>query len=149
MSVRKLLSYAAAGLLSLAVSVFLLWGQGAGATQEKTVKKVPITHSNPESGEQMFKDYCAACHGLAGKGDGPAAEILKAPPTDLTTMAKRTGGKFSQERFASVLRFGTGSHAHGTTDMPLWGPLFRSQNKDLVDLRIHNLGDYVESLQVK
>jgi mono/diheme cytochrome c family protein len=149
MLVRKMFALAAAGLLSLVVGVFLMWGPGTSSAQEKTLKKVPITHSKPESGEQMFKDYCAACHGLRGKGDGPAAEILKAPPIDLTTMAKRSDGKFPYMHFAAILRFGTESHAHGTTDMPLWGPLFRSQNKDLAELRIQNLTKYVESIQEK
>jgi mono/diheme cytochrome c family protein len=147
MLVRKMFAYAAAGLLSFVVGSFLLWGPGTGSAQEKTLKKVPITHSKPESGEQMFKDYCAACHGMKGKGDGPAAEILKVPPIDLATMAKRNGGKFPDSRFAAILRFGTESHAHGTTDMPLWGPLFRSQNKDIAELRVYNLTKFVESIQ--
>lgn len=119
-------------------------------TQEKTpLKKSPITPSKPESGKQMFKDYCAACHGIDGKGNGPAVEYLKAPPADLTTMAKRNDGKFSVDRFGSFMRFGTGTQQHGTSEMPIWGPLFRSQNKDLAELRIHNLSAYVESIQEK
>jgi mono/diheme cytochrome c family protein len=97
----------------------------------------------------MYKDYCAACHGIDGKGNGPATEFLKTPPPELTTMAKRNNGKFPSERFASVLRFGTVTHAHGTSDMPIWGPLFRSQNKDVAELRIHNLSSFVESIQEK
>lgn len=115
--------------------------------QEKTLKKVPISQSKPDSGKRMYADYCAACHGMDGKGNGPAVEFLKAQPSDLTTMAKRNDGKFPEQQFASVLRLGTSSHPHGTSDMPIWGPLFRSQNKDVVELRIHNLTLYVESMQ--
>jgi hypothetical protein len=86
---------------------------------------------------------------MSGAGDGPAVEFLKAPPADLSLMAKRNNGKFPAEHFASVLQFGTESHAHGTSDMPIWGPLFRSQNKDLVQLRIYNLSSFVESFQQK
>lgn len=120
--------------------------------QEKTLKRVPITRSDPTSGKQMYKDYCAACHGIDGKGNGPATEFLKTPPPDLTTMAKRNDGKFPDGKFAGVLRFGTGTHPHGTSDMPIWGPLFRSQdtqNKSVGELRIHNLTSYVESIQEK
>ena len=85
-----------AGTIVLAGSAVLIH-QGAATPQEpqqKTLKKVPIVPSKPESGQQMYKDYCAACHGPTGKGDGPAVEFLKAPPSDLTTMAKRNNGKF-------------------------------------------------------
>ena len=111
-----------AGSLVLAGTVALV-AQGTATpqeTQEKTVKKVPITRSDPTSGKQMYKDYCAACHGIDGKGSGPAAEFLKAPPPDLTMMAKRNDGKFPRDKFATVLRFGTGTHPHGTIDMPTW-----------------------------
>ena len=145
---------ALAGMLLVASSGIVLMGQSSGASQdqektEKTIKKAPITYSKPESGVRMWKDYCAACHGMSGNGDGPAAEFLKSPPADLSLMAKRNNGKFPAERFASVLRFGSGGHGHGTSDMPIWGPLFRSQSKDLVELRIHNLSEFVESFQQK
>jgi mono/diheme cytochrome c family protein len=98
----------------------------------------------------MFKDYCAACHGIDGKGNGPAVEFLKAPPADLTTLAKRNQGKFPSQQFNGILNFGTKSRAHGTVDMPLWGDLFRSRaGRGLAGVRIANLSSYVESLQEK
>lgn len=145
--------------LGISLAGLLLAGGGAvlmGATaraandpQQKTMEKAPVTRSQPESGQKMFKDYCAACHGAGGKGDGPAVEFLKAPPQDLTTMAKRNNGKFPADHFAAVLRFGTPGRAHGTSDMPIWGSLFHAQNKDLTELRISNLTSYVESIQQK
>ena len=127
----------------------VLFGQGAGTTSQppKTTEKVPLTHSNPASGKQMFKDYCAACHGTGGKGDGPAADILKTAPPDLTMLAKNNGGKFPADHFVAVLHFGTEAHAHGTIDMPVWGPLFSKENRDLTQMRISNLESYVESIQ--
>lgn len=138
--------------LFLAASGTVLLGQQAGATNQapqKNIEKVPMAHSNPASGQQMFKDYCAACHGATGKGDGPAAELLKTPPPDLTAMARNNNGKFPADHFAAVLRFGTGTHAHGTIDMPVWGPLFSRENKDLMQMRVSNLESYVESIQQK
>ena len=134
-----------------AASGTVLLGQQAGATNQpqKTIEKKPITHSNPASGKEMFKDYCAACHGAGGKGDGPAADVLKTAPPDLTTLAKNNGGKFPADHFVAVLHFGTEGHAHGTIDMPVWGPLFSKENKDLTQLRISNLESYVESIQQK
>ena len=90
MKVTKSTGLVLAGALLLAVSGAILAGQGGGAEQEKQekeLKQVPVTYnSKPESGAQMYKDYCAACHGMEGKGKGPVVEFLKAPPPDLTTM---------------------------------------------------------------
>jgi len=156
MSITKSTGIALAGMLLAVISGIALMGQGGGTGQEaqKTLKKVPIPYSTPESGAEMWKDYCAACHGMSGAGDGPAADILKSPPQDLSLMAKRNNGKFPVDRFASVLRFGDGGHEHGTSDMPFWGPLFRSLHpgpgsENLAELRIHNLSEFVESLQQK
>lgn len=128
--------------------------QPAGAAPEKTIKKVPIKPTAAGSGEEMYVAYCAVCHGKAGKGDGPAASALKAPPSDLSALAKRNNGKFPADRVSAVLQFGTATPAHGTADMPIWSGLFRSLDKQtindgMVQLRIANLTKYIESLQAK
>jgi hypothetical protein len=69
-------------------------------------------------------------------------------------MAKRNGGKFPGESVTITLLFGTEKHPHGTSDMPIWGPLFSSLHGNkatdpLVKLRIANLTSYLESLQSK
>jgi mono/diheme cytochrome c family protein len=121
----------------------------SGTAQEKVIKKVPAPHSSPASGKQMYTDYCAVCHGKGGNGDGPAASELKAAVPDLTTLAKRNNGKFSTEAFHSVMTFGTKTPAHGTADMPMWGPVFKKLAPDVTELRIANLSKYVESIQEK
>jgi mono/diheme cytochrome c family protein len=100
----------------------------------------------------MYEDYCAVCHGMDGKGDGPAVQFLKAPPPDLTTIAKRYNEKQVALRVTSVLRFGTGQKGHGTLDMPVWGDLFyrlenRNGHPDIVRMRISNLSEFVQSMQ--
>lgn len=120
--------------------------------QEKPVKKAPIQASNPASGAEMFKQYCAVCHGKDGKGDGPAAADLKTAPADLTALAKNNGGKFPSDHVSNVLRNGVKATAHGTVDMPTWGPLFQSvsgKDQAIVDMRITNLTNYIKSLQEK
>ena len=43
-------------------------------------------------GARVYRTQCAACHGDAGKGDGPKAKKLKGPPpADLTDMAVMGG----------------------------------------------------------
>ena len=123
-------------------------------TQEKKteVKHVPAPATSPASGKEMFKTYCAPCHGESGKGDGPAAPALKTPPSDLTTLAKNNGGKFPADRVASILH-GQGSvTAHGNREMPVWGPVFWQMShghETEVQQRVVNLTHYIESLQAK
>ena len=104
------------------------------------------------SGSVMFGQYCSACHGENGKGGGPTVARLKVPPPDLTTLAKRHGGKFPSDYVSTVLLFGPGTTAHGSPDMPTWGPIFGildKQNARAVEQRIKNLSDYLASIQQK
>ena len=55
--------------------------QGGAAAQDQ--EKVPARYSDPSSGKQMFRDHCAACHGMEGRGDGPVARFLRTPLADL------------------------------------------------------------------
>ncbi len=104
------------------------------------------------SGKTMYKQFCAACHGADGKGRGPATPTLNTRVPDLTTLAKRHDGKFPSDYVTSVLRFGPGFSAHGSSEMPVWGPLFEyleNYNEAAVRQRIKNLCDYLESIQEK
>jgi len=136
------------------ILILMALGLGLGSAafaQEKQIKKEPVKSSPANSGEAMFKEYCAVCHGKAGKGDGPAASALKQAPADLTTLAQRHGGKFPDDYVATVLRNGTKAPAHGDSDMPVWGPLFSTmdQSQAIVNLRISNLTKYIKTLQAK
>lgn len=81
------------------------------------------------SGAVMYKQFCAACHGADAKGNDPAASMLKTQPPDLTILAKHHLGKFPYEYVSAVLRFGPGPSAHGSSDMPTWGPIFQIIDK--------------------
>ena len=75
-------------------------------------------------GEAEYKESCAACHGISGKGDGPVAEVLKTAPSDLTQISKRNNGFPTRK----VYKFIDGSAElgpHGTKDMPIWGDRYR------------------------
>jgi mono/diheme cytochrome c family protein len=138
--------------LFLLVGVFSLLAMSAVAQDKpKEIKKTPITNVSPSSGSEMFNSYCAPCHGKDAKGNGPAASALKIPPANLTLLAKKNGGKFPADHVGNVLRSGT-SPAHGSSDMPIWGPLFSyvsGKDNSVVQMRISNLIHYLESLQEK
>ncbi len=116
----------------------------------KQVKHVAMKPTSPASGMEMFKSYCAACHGADAKGNGPAASALKVPPADLTTLAARNGGKYPALKVSAVIRGEETPAAHGSTEMPIWGDLFRSMSgghEAEVQQRIVNLNKYIETLQ--
>ena len=102
------------------------------------------------AGRDSFQQYCAPCHGVGGRGDGPVASALRARPTDLTTLSRQSGGAFPGDRVRDFVT-GTGRAlaAHGTTEMPVWGQMFKAFESDArVRERIVNLVTYIESIQV-
>ena len=126
--------------------------QDAAPSQEKIIKHVPVKQTNAASGQEMFNSYCAACHGVDGKGAGPAASALKVTPTDLSGLAAKNGGKYPSLHVSSVLRGEGDMPAHGSKDMPIWGKLFWSMSggqQAEVQQRVSNLNRYIESLQKK
>jgi mono/diheme cytochrome c family protein len=152
MFINKSTALVVAATLLAAIGGLVVNGSGARIPQEKEkkeLKKVPMPYTKPDSGSAMFKEYCAVCHGLEGKGDGPAVEYLKTPPPNLRNLAKAHDGKYPDDLVISTLRFGTGKREHGTADMPLWGPLFRSRDGSVSELRIHNLNSHIKTLQDK
>ena len=103
-------------------------------------------------GPDLFRFYCASCHGIDGRGGGPVVPALKHRAPDLTMMASREGGVFPKARVTAIV---TGDQApaipaHGSREMPVWGPIFRALDADSArnKARIENLVAYVESLQV-
>ena len=130
--------------------VFLIFS--APARGQGIVPRAPFPSDWLPSGEVMYRQFCAACHGAHAKGNGPAAPTLKRQPPDLTTLAKRHGGKFPYDYVSSIVQFGPGSSAHGSPDMPTWGPIFQTIDKKderAVQDRIRNLADYLASQQRK
>lgn len=122
------------------------------AQNSPDVDKMPARPTIATTGKHTYMHYCAACHGADARGGGPAAFVLKTPPPDLTTLAKRHGGQFPYDYVNEVLRFGTRFVAHGSSDMPIWGPIFGSMdNYDemAVRKRIKDLCDYLASVQQK
>jgi mono/diheme cytochrome c family protein len=116
----------------------------------KTVP-IPANEANYLAGAELYKQHCAVCHGDDLKGTGPVPPPSRVPP-NLTTMARRYGGKFPDAYVSKVLRNGVTLPAHGPAEMPVWGTVFEAADQlDMtqVDLRIKRLINFIKSRQVK
>jgi mono/diheme cytochrome c family protein len=124
-----------------------------GALAQTTGTRLPSLTSPSLAGRDLFEFYCATCHGRDGKGHGPVAAALKVPPPDLTRLARDNGGTFPRHRLATFINQDSRARvpSHGTSDMPVWGPIFRGLDPSdtLVKVRIDNLVDYIEAMQAK
>ncbi len=69
------------------------------------------------SGAQLYKEFCATCHGVSGHGNGPVALSLKQRVPDLTLLAKRWAGAFPAEEVHRMIDGRSMPRAHGTTDI--------------------------------
>lgn len=135
------------GLVLMIVAGFL----GVAQAQERVT--IPVNKTAPNDGKQMFMSYCASCHGADGRGMGPAAPALKVPPTDLTMLAQNNHGKFPGAHVAAVLQFGSTLPSHGSSTMPVWGPIFggmsHTSSAQERQQRISNITRYIETIQLK
>ena len=114
-------------------------------------------------GRRHFLQYCASCHGVTGKGDGPTAKTLPKRPTDLTKLAKNNNDVFPIARVFAVIDGRIQVMVHGSREMPVWGDIFTQglkdrmardyMSKDLLDAlvrtRILTLVEYISTLQEK
>lgn len=122
-------------------------GLVAAAQGQSNVERPALTPA--AVGQEMFRAYCASCHGVDGKGNGPAAPALKKRPPDLTLLSRRGAGRFPSDRVSSVIQGNDFITDHGSRDMPVWGDAFRTVNPDptMVQLKIRSLTAYIESIQ--
>jgi mono/diheme cytochrome c family protein len=113
-----------------------------------------------DRGKYEYETHCAVCHGSSGKGDGIYASLFKAGTVvaNLTELSKKNGGVFPSERVYEAIDTGKGITAHGTKEMPIWGPRYRIEagqgfyddyTDAYVRTRILALTDYIYRLQAK
>lgn len=119
----------------------------SGVYAQKQTEPDPLIHSI--QGKDLYAAYCASCHGMDAKGAGPASAAMKKRPPDLTMLARRNGGVFPSAKVESTITGVTLKGAHGSSEMPVWGPVFRrvERDQDLGLVRVANLVKYLESIQ--
>jgi mono/diheme cytochrome c family protein len=118
----------------------------------KTQKETELERLIPSvKGPDLFHAYCASCHGQDAKGDGPVASALNSKVPDLTTIAKRNGGVFPDAKVRSIIAGDESVVAHGSREMPIWGPIFHQieRDRDYGNIRMKNLVEYLRSIQQK
>ncbi len=115
---------------------------------QQTGPVVPPLISESAYGPDLYRAYCASCHGKDGRGDGPVAPALKVSPPDLTRLTARQGGMFPAIEVQAILR-GTAVSAHGSEEMPVWGPIFQALDPSdaRVKARIASLVSHLRSIQ--
>jgi mono/diheme cytochrome c family protein len=139
-------------LALLATLATLAAGSISPDDKAKTQKETELERLIPSlKGPDLFHAYCASCHGQEAKGDGPVASALNSKVPDLTTIAKRNGGVFPEAKVRSVIAGDEAVAAHGSREMPIWGPIFHQveQDRDYGNIRIKNLVEYLRSIQQK
>src|SRR5512135_193662 len=105
-------------ILVLLVSVVV-----SASAQIRNQRQPPI---RPVDGASIFQTYCAACHGLDGRGNGPVSKALKGEVPDLTRLSQRNDGTFPAIHVRNTIMFGADDllPAHRSKEMPIWRPIF-------------------------
>ena len=119
----------------------------AGRRQETIIQ--PQATAN---GSDLFRMYCASCHGATARGDGPLASSMRHRPPNLTELRKRNHDTYSRDLVFRIIDGREKVAGHGGPDMPVWGDAFRRSleggDNDAVRARIDALVDYLELIQV-
>lgn len=137
-------------LRAFAVATVLMLIQTASASAQDVQREFgPIADE--------FRNSCASCHGVDGKGAGFLTRLFKGiDPGDLTQIAKNNGGVFPIDDVFQVIDGRQEVAAHGTREMPVWGDRYMPRCRDECDpdeerlharARILELVYYLQSIQ--
>lgn len=109
------------------------------------------------AGRMLFQNNCAACHGQAGRGDGPLAAQLGRKPADLSRLSE----EWTVYPSAHVMGYIDGYTREGAEGeiMPTFGGEMLEAETILYDsgdgiltptpLPLVQLAEYIETLQVE
>lgn len=127
--------------LGLFLSLTSVLGAGAAIAEDAGI------------GAALYGEWCAACHGASGKGDGDMAGVMTIPAPDLTLLAKGSDGVFPMLDVIHTIDGRTGVRAHGGA-MPVFGRVFSTADDmnaygSVLEARgrVLSLALYLESIQ--
>jgi len=138
------------GFLTLLCAIMMaLAFATAVCAQTKQIQVENAKPANTFKGDDLFRQFCAVCHGPDGKGNGPAASALKVRATDLTQLSRQNNAKFPTMHVKNILTGVDAVAAHGNIEMPTWGDTFKSisANETFGGMRIDALLEYLQKIQ--
>jgi hypothetical protein len=145
-------------LIGFALGMVVIVVSASALASEASIKIVELKWHDiaQNDGGEMYSNLCASCHGMAGKGNGPAAAELSRGIPDLTMLSSGNGGVFPKQFVAETIYGGSRSITHRNLDMPNWGKQFMYvgrgwhsfPRRNLANERVQALTKHVASLQV-
>ncbi len=109
-------------LAVLAITAVVALGAAAAAA-------ATASNGDPDKGRIIFRLYCGACHGSAGKGDGPGVGTLNPKPRDMTDAVYMR--KLDDQYLHEVIAEG-GTARDKSPAMPPWSPPLK--DGDILDV---------------
>jgi mono/diheme cytochrome c family protein len=135
------------------VFVFALCGVTLLAAEDRSRDAAQAPTKQPALGGDLFRTYCASCHGTSARGDGALASAMTRKPANLTEIAKRQKGVYPSELVFKIIDGRARVAGHGGPDMPVWGDAFMRTGDNVdeasVKHRIQALVDYLETIQAR
>lgn len=127
------------------------------ASPEQPERNAAAPASDGGPGRILYLTHCQGCHGLEGRGDGPAAASLRTPPADLTRLWQRYGSPLDRARLTAYIDGRGLLQVHGPREMPVWGdeffedapPLSPSHVERAKQHLIDVLFEYLETIQTE
>ena len=119
--------------------------------------RIPSSRLPTYSAKDDFDHLCAVCHGPSGHGDGTVADFERLEAVDLTSVARRSGGRYPAAWINMKIDGRQDVRLGVERNMPVWGESFQRDVSDpgippqkreiLVRQRIESLTDYIATLQ--
>lgn len=102
---------------------------------EFTISKL-VNEADNVKGMELYNLSCVSCHGIKGKGDGPAAVSLRPKPRDLSDSSYMSN--LGDEHLYKVIH-GGGASVEKSPFMPAWGNTYSDED-------IANIISYLRTL---
>lgn len=107
--------------------------------------------ADANNGKMFYLQYCSACHGQEGRGNGPVSRYMTVKIPDLSPLKKNNHGVYPVDQVLSAIDGRRDVRAHGNRHMPVWGEVFTVEERKYPErsgsLRAKLIADYVATLQ--